>query len=177
DPLQLGTGLGLSIVKLLVEKMGGRLDVESEVDVGTRVKIWLDFEETNSADNPEDNEEEDADMRERKEKDRKAILQKFSGKTVIFKNITGKLREATERLQKDWFGVKNTIFEDKLSILDGDFVIINNDLEALRELLMGGGKEYKKKSSWFEVPFTHEEKCKFNSPIAFYTTLANHGKA
>ncbi|CAJ0765179.1 20325_t:CDS:1, partial [Entrophospora sp. SA101] len=43
DSLKVGTGLGLCIVKLLVEKMGGRLDVESELSVGTRIKIWLNF--------------------------------------------------------------------------------------------------------------------------------------
>ncbi|CAG8529399.1 16894_t:CDS:2 [Acaulospora colombiana] len=177
DSLQVGTGLGLSIVKLLVEKMGGRLDVESEVNVGTRVKIWLNFEEASRADNSESEEEEEVSAREIREKERKSVLQKFSGKTVVFRNVDGKLREATERLQRDWFGVRNIIFGEESSVIDGDFIVINNDLDALKELLISdSGKEHKQKSSWFEASFTREEKDNSKSPIAFCTTLANHGR-
>ena len=36
-----GTGLGVSIVKELMELMGGRMVVDSELGVGTRVTLWL----------------------------------------------------------------------------------------------------------------------------------------
>ncbi len=36
-----GSGLGLSVVKLLVEAMGGSIDVESEISVGSRFRIHL----------------------------------------------------------------------------------------------------------------------------------------
>lgn len=36
-----GTGLGLSICKKMIEKMGGKVDVESTVDVGTTFKVTL----------------------------------------------------------------------------------------------------------------------------------------
>ena len=36
-----GTGLGLSIVKKIVEQHGGRVDIESEINKGTTVKIEL----------------------------------------------------------------------------------------------------------------------------------------
>ncbi|WP_216901054.1 cell wall metabolism sensor histidine kinase WalK [Synechococcus sp. CCY 9618] len=36
-----GSGLGLSVVKLLVEAMGGTIDVESQMDVGSRFDIHL----------------------------------------------------------------------------------------------------------------------------------------
>ncbi len=36
-----GSGLGLSVVKLLVEAMGGRIDVESQVERGSRFRIHL----------------------------------------------------------------------------------------------------------------------------------------
>lgn len=38
-----GTGLGLPIVKELVEKMGGRIEFESEIGVGTTFHITLSF--------------------------------------------------------------------------------------------------------------------------------------
>jgi signal transduction histidine kinase len=36
-----GSGLGLSVVKLLVEAMGGSIDVDSEIGVGSRFHIHL----------------------------------------------------------------------------------------------------------------------------------------
>lgn len=36
-----GTGLGMSIVKQIVEFHGGKVDVDSELGVGTRVTIWI----------------------------------------------------------------------------------------------------------------------------------------
>ncbi|SNR61205.1 sensor histidine kinase [Desulfurobacterium atlanticum] len=38
-----GTGLGLSIVKLAVEKLNGKVDVESEVGKGTCFKVYLPY--------------------------------------------------------------------------------------------------------------------------------------
>jgi signal transduction histidine kinase len=41
DGPRVGTGLGLAIVRELVEAMGGRVDVRSEVGVGSRFSIAL----------------------------------------------------------------------------------------------------------------------------------------
>ncbi|CAG8556406.1 6367_t:CDS:2 [Funneliformis mosseae] len=90
NSLQVGTGLGLSIVKLLVEKMGGRLDIESEVGVGTRVRIW-------------DEEEQ-----------RRTILEAIKEKTIVIKCAKGKLKEVVEKYFTDWFQVKNVIVEENV---------------------------------------------------------------
>lgn len=41
DSLATGTGLGLSIVRQIVDSLGGKIDLSSEKDIGTEIKIWL----------------------------------------------------------------------------------------------------------------------------------------
>jgi two-component system NtrC family sensor kinase len=43
-PVGKGTGLGLSICYGIIQKMGGKIDVHSHVDVGTKFRIWIPFE-------------------------------------------------------------------------------------------------------------------------------------
>ena len=43
-----GTGLGMAITKQLVEMMDGSIDVESEVDVGTKITVHFNFREIQS---------------------------------------------------------------------------------------------------------------------------------
>ncbi|MCK5350472.1 MAG: ATP-binding protein [Desulfobacula sp.] len=40
-----GTGLGLSICYGIIQKMGGKIDVHSQVDIGTKFRIWIPFQE------------------------------------------------------------------------------------------------------------------------------------
>ncbi|OGR51275.1 MAG: two-component sensor histidine kinase [Desulfobacula sp. RIFOXYB2_FULL_45_6] len=40
-----GTGLGLSICYGLVRKMGGKIDVASQVGIGTKFRIWIPFQD------------------------------------------------------------------------------------------------------------------------------------
>ncbi len=51
-PVGKGTGLGLSIVYGIIQKMGGKIDVQSAVDVGTRFRIWLPFDESDGESEP-----------------------------------------------------------------------------------------------------------------------------
>jgi len=44
-PVGKGTGLGLSICYGIIQKLGGKIDVNSIVDVGTKFRIWIPFQE------------------------------------------------------------------------------------------------------------------------------------
>lgn len=44
-PVGKGTGLGLSICYGIIQKMNGKIDVRSQVGVGTRFRIWIPFQE------------------------------------------------------------------------------------------------------------------------------------
>ena len=44
-----GTGLGMSLSKSLVELHGGSLDIESQIDVGTKVIVRLPAQKPNPA--------------------------------------------------------------------------------------------------------------------------------
>jgi len=47
-----GTGLGLAITKMIVEELGGRIDVQSEAGVGTRFAVRLPLEESSAVEAP-----------------------------------------------------------------------------------------------------------------------------
>lgn len=44
-PVGKGTGLGLSICYGIIQKMGGKIDVQSQVGVGSKFRIWIPFQE------------------------------------------------------------------------------------------------------------------------------------
>jgi len=45
-PVGKGTGLGLSICYGIIEKMGGKIDANSIVDVGTKFRIWIPIQKS-----------------------------------------------------------------------------------------------------------------------------------
>ena len=49
-----GTGLGLAIAKTIVERHGGRIQLESAVDVGTTVRVELPLSLSGSARSPQE---------------------------------------------------------------------------------------------------------------------------
>ena len=48
-PVGKGTGLGLSIVYGIIEKMGGKIDANSTVGVGTKFRIWIPIQKSGDA--------------------------------------------------------------------------------------------------------------------------------
>lgn len=50
-PMGAGTGLGLSVSYAIVDKHGGRIDVESEVGKGTTFRVWLPVQQNQEAEN------------------------------------------------------------------------------------------------------------------------------
>ncbi len=46
-----GTGLGLSIVYKGITRMNGKIDIQSEVSKGTKVRIWIPFEDLHPPEN------------------------------------------------------------------------------------------------------------------------------
>ncbi len=52
-----GTGLGLSICYGIIQKMGGKIDVYSQVGIGTKFRIWIPFQDdlTENKDNETEN--------------------------------------------------------------------------------------------------------------------------
>lgn len=54
-----GTGLGMSIVKGLVDKLGGNIDVKSEVGVGTQIKVVLTYQLDTSKNEKQDTSKSD----------------------------------------------------------------------------------------------------------------------
>lgn len=61
-----GTGLGLSIVKKLVELMDGSIEIESKINQGTKVTLYLDFPEADTPENLEVTESKDIKILENK---------------------------------------------------------------------------------------------------------------
>ncbi|EHY53530.1 hypothetical protein HRR83_003735 [Exophiala dermatitidis] len=64
DSLATGTGLGLSIVRQIVDSLGGTIDLSSEKDIGTEVKIWLSLPKSQKEDSSDSDRNLIAEIRE-----------------------------------------------------------------------------------------------------------------
>ncbi|ETN46729.1 uncharacterized protein HMPREF1541_00918 [Cyphellophora europaea CBS 101466] len=65
DSLAAGTGLGLSIIRSIVDSLGGKIDLRSQKDRGTEVKIWLSLP---AADDPDIGQPEKSTLRQMSER-------------------------------------------------------------------------------------------------------------
>lgn len=99
-----GTGLGMPIVRNLVELMGGSIEVQSEIGVGTRVKITLPLDETNEL--------ATTDLRTPE----KGLLQSLSGASLLIADDS-----ATNRM----------VIREMLKDTGAEIVLANNGAEAV----------------------------------------------
>ncbi|RUS24048.1 hypothetical protein BC938DRAFT_474209, partial [Jimgerdemannia flammicorona] len=148
DPLQQGTGLGLRICFELVEKMGGRIEVESSGVAGEgcvfRVLIWCEEELKNPGNK---------------------MLKIIEAAEVIDKKKVRVLMDEKKRIKRvlekyfgEWWAMDLLAPEDNV---EEDIIVLDNNLELLKKVLMRAGDQWKAKEPH----------------ILFLTSLANHGEA
>lgn len=147
DPLHIGTGLGMSIVKMIVENMGGKIEVRSEVGLGTEIRVFLDVEQC-EMDQEEAKAAEDIEVGKMwtkasvSEEDEKALqdvakvnIDHQRGRPLRMAILgidlgapPGKrlLQDTLQQYATEWMGLQ------LCDVADADVVIVDEDLDFLR---------------------------------------------
>ncbi|RDW78466.1 hypothetical protein BP5796_06318 [Coleophoma crateriformis] len=144
DSFAPGVGLGLSIVWSIVNKLGGKIHVRSELGKGTDIEVTLPLEGTEDEDSGSMCALEPASEGEEAIK---KLRTEFSNKiVVIFPGNDDKVSRATRHVWEcikkycvDWFNFKLRSYTSKEDLKSADLVIMgteNEDCEAKRVLVV-----------------------------------------
>lgn len=113
NTLATGTGLGLSIVRQIVDSLGGKIDLASEKDVGTDVRIWLSLPKSQQESSPDFDSNAIPEMRERTQGNEMCMLlpggEEKRYNTVLRSLVPMPTVESSMRnLVAQWFRMKVT---------------------------------------------------------------------
>ncbi|MCB0394228.1 MAG: response regulator, partial [Bdellovibrionales bacterium] len=118
-----GVGLGLSIVKTYVEKMGGLVEIDSNVEVGTRIRAKLGFELADGMSRWIDAYDLRADLIGKR-------VYVLCSSDIDFQNISDSLEYFGAIVEHEKSGQK--FASDFLEVVDrNDFLILDSDLDDM----------------------------------------------
>ena len=110
DSFSSGTGLGLSIVRQIVDSLEGKLDLQSEQDIGTEVKIWLTLPRARSQESPDVSQVIlQTTMKETPGLKMCILDSKFTEQDPLDvapeQEITNRVEASIQTLAREWFGM------------------------------------------------------------------------
>ncbi|KAH8730789.1 putative histidine kinase HHK4p [Phaeosphaeriaceae sp. PMI808] len=128
NPLSQGTGLGLSIVKLIVESLGGEVEVRSEKGRGTKFTVTCALKESNKSPSlyaigSEQDKEKQLQKVAKRTKGLKVRFVGFDEEEEYFvrslknKTATNLSLKALENLCTDWFGMEKSDTNEEVDLV------------------------------------------------------------